>query len=116
MKKKKFTNEEREELSNNPYVSTVGKVSVFYTQEFKEKALEEYKKGKKTKQIFIDAGIDLDVIGHRSPIDCLGEWRKNDKMRNQRYHEIKRAHAKIAYLEAENELLKKLEALEKKYR
>lgn len=116
MKKKQFTEEERKELSENPYVASVGKVSVFYTQEFKEKALYEYTKGKTAKQIFIDAGIDLNVIGERSPIDCLSEWRKNDRMRNQSYRDLKRAQAKIAYLEAENELLKKLEALEKDYR
>jgi hypothetical protein len=116
MKKKLFTDQEREKLDNNPYVKSVSKVSVFYTQEFKEKAVFEHSRGKTAKQIFIDAGINLDVVGERSPIDCLSEWRKNDRMRNQSYRDLIQAQAKIAYLEAENELLKKLEALEKEYR
>jgi len=116
MKKKPFTDQEREELNNNPYVKSVGKVSVFYTQEFKEKAVFEHSRGKTAKQIFIDAGFSLDVIGPERPKDCLGEWRRNDKVRNQRYQDLRSANAKIAYLEAENELLKKLEALEKEYR
>ena len=85
MKKKNFTNEQREKLSENPYVASVGKVSVFYTEEFKEKALEKYKKDKRAKQIFIDAGIDLDAIGEKSPVDCLCEWRKNAKMRRMEF-------------------------------
>jgi len=116
MKKKPFTDQEREKLNNNPYVKSVGKVSVFYTQEFKEKAVFEHSKGKTAKQIFIEAGIDVEAIGHDRPKDCLGEWRRNDKVRNQRYQDLKSANAKIAYLEAENELLKKLEALENQYR
>lgn len=119
MKKREFTEEERKMLSNNPCVYSVGKVSVFYTDEFKQKALKEYLNGKSAKQIFIDAGIDLDVIGERNAVYNLGEWRKNAKIapkRMERYRNLKDAYDKIAYLEAENEFLKKLEALEKQYR
>jgi len=119
MKKRQFTDEEREKLSNNPVVYSVGKVSVYYTEEFKQKALREYLRGKSARQIFIDAGIDLDVIGDKNAVLNLSEWRKNAKIapiRMERYRKLKDAYDKIAYLEAENEFLKKLEALEEEYR
>jgi len=52
MKKRQFTEEEREKLSNNPVVYSVGKVSVYYTEEFKQKALREYLRGKSATVIF----------------------------------------------------------------
>lgn len=119
MKNREFTKEEKEKLLKNQHVYSVGKVSVFYTDEFKQKALKEYLNGKSAKQIFIDAGIDLDTIGERNAVYNLGEWRKNNKMapkRMERYRNLKDAYDKIAYLEAENDFLKKLKALEKQYR
>lgn len=119
MKKRQFTEEERAKLSNNHFVYSVGKVSVFYTDDFKQKALKEYQKGKSAKQIFIDAGIDINVIGHKNPIYCLSEWRKNTQVATKRKDQckkLKNAYDKITYLEAENEFLKKLEALEKNFR
>lgn len=119
MKKREFTEEERKTLANNACVYSVGKVSVYYTEAFKEIALTEYQKGKSAKQIFIDAGIDLDMIGAKNAVFNLSEWRKNAKiapLNKERYLNLKKAYDKIAYLEAENEFLKKLEALEKQYR
>jgi len=63
----------------------------------------------------MEAGIDLDAIGHDSPNDCLKEWRRNAKI-YPNYKDLKTANEKIQYLEAENALLKKLEALENLYR
>ena len=119
MKKKQFTEEEKEKLLNNPFVYSIGTVSVFYTNEFKEKALKEYQKGKSAKQIFIEAGFDLDIIGSKNTVHNLSEWRKNVNMGRKyknKYAELKNALNKIIYLEAENAFLKKLEALENQFR
>lgn len=119
MKKREFTEEEREKLSNNPVVYSAGKVSVYYTDAFKQIALKEYLKGKSARQIFIDAGIDLDMIGPENAVLNLSEWRRNAKMapmHKERYQNLKKAYDKIAYLEAENDFLKKLKALEEQYR
>jgi len=117
MKKKKFTKEEKEILLKNPFVRSVGEVSVFYTEEFHQKALSEYFAGKSAKQIFIDAGFDLKIIGERNAIYNLCEWRNNANNNTGRYNKaLKQALAKIKYLEEENALLKKIQALKKSFR
>ena len=117
MKKRKFTSEEIEILSANPNVLSVGECSVFYTEEFHQKALAEYFAGKSAKQIFIDAGIDLDIIGPKNAVYNLYEWRQLANNNSGKYNKaLKKALAKIKYLEAENELLKKIQALEKDFR
>ncbi|MEJ8546516.1 hypothetical protein [Brevibacillus borstelensis] len=85
--------------------------------------------------IFRSAGFDLDVIGHEKPKQCLKRWRntytalgENGLLEEQRgkgstgrptgerlstEEKLKRAEARIKLLEAENDFLKKLDALEK---
>lgn len=86
------------------------------------------------------AGFDLDMIGKQTPNEALKRWRKTyriygeEGLLNERRgksnlggrpkkddsveRRLARAEARIKYLTAENELLKKLEALEReaKYR
>ena len=86
--------------------------------------------------IFIEHGFDLDIIGSDKPQQCLKRWRKTYEMhgeeglRNERRgkgstgrpsskdltleEKLKKAEARIAFLEMENAFLKKLEELERK--
>jgi len=41
----------------NPYVAGLSEKQIYYTEEFKQKALAEYTLGKTARQIFLDAGI-----------------------------------------------------------
>ena len=121
---KNFTKEERELLEKNPNVKSVTINQIYYTEEFKEKAIQEYKQGKTARQIFEEAGFNLleisDVPDYASRI--LSKWRK--KKDNIHYPKIKvkesktkyqKMAARLEYLEAENEFLKKLSALCKEY-
>ena len=73
-------------------------------------------------QIVKDAGFDLKVLGNKIPTTCLGNWRHREKTLNKsntKYlaKEIKKSKAlksileENRYLKAENEFLKKLQAL-----
>ena len=56
MKRHIFTIEEREELKRNPNILKVLNSNIEYTEEFKQKALQEHKdQGKTAKQIFSEA-------------------------------------------------------------
>jgi transposase len=86
--------------------------------------------------IFIDHGFDLQMIGFKKPNECLTRWRRTFKKYGETgFHterrgmgaterpsskeltvedKFKKAEARIAFLEAENDFLKKLEELERK--
>ena len=137
MKKRKFTEEQKTALKNNPNVKDVTSVSVLYTELFKKEALELYTKGISPIDIFIQAGFDIEIIGRENPSKIISKWRMgigyhpnginntNNKTYSVRLNtnkntytnkDIKRILARNKYLEAENEFLKKLKALEENFR
>lgn len=125
MTKRTLTEEQKEILLQNPNVEDVGKISIYYTKEFKSKALELYYQGHSPRQIFKDAGFDLRIIGKSAPANALGNWRFHDKKNKNKQEELRiqtqskelrEALAEVKYLRAENEFLKKLKALENHYR
>lgn len=122
-------------LEQNPNVQHVSDRSISYKQEFKVEAINENLKGKGPAQIFIEHGFDLEVIGTDKPGQCLNRWRKtyeqfgedgffterrgkgaagrpSSKPRSVEDN-LKKAEARIKYLEAELEFLKKLDELER---
>ncbi len=129
-----FTMTQINQLEENPNVASVSERSIQYTAEFKVKAMRENMEGKRPQQIFTEAGFDLTVIGKRKAQSALIRWRqtfrkdgeeglRKDKRgkalggrRPKRDESMERrlakAEARIKYLTAENELLKKLEKLE----
>lgn len=122
-------------LEQNSNVDKVSDRSITYNPEFKIKAVKANLKGKGPQQIFIDHGFDLKVIGSDKPQQCLSRWRKTyeaygeDGFRNERHgkgatgrpskkeltpeQQLKKAEARIKYLEAENDFLKKLDERER---
>lgn len=124
----KFNEEEIKKLEQNPNVFTVLPDKIFYTKEFKEKAIQDYALGKSARQIFIDAGFNLSELSqipdYASRI--LSKWRKAKsqnnihfspkKKRKEKQTDYQKMQARLEYLEAENEFLKKLSALCKEYR
>lgn len=135
MSKQLFTETQIKELENNSNVMRASERAVTYLPAFKVKAVHEYRNGKSPSQIFIEHGFNLDVIGKRQPKQCLQRWRKTfeqfgeDALVGERRgkgstgrpssrelsmeEKLKKAEARIKYLETENEFLKKLEELER---
>lgn len=135
LKRVVFTIEQMRKLERNPNVQHVTESAITYTSEFKRAALRAYKEGQTPSEIFIRAGFDLDDIGHKKPKHSLKRWRDTFDLYGEEglaierrgkgsvgrkplgelsaEDELKRAKAKIKLLEAQVDLLKKLEALER---
>ena len=125
MGKTYFTEEQQSNLRKNPYVQKVSAKSITYTKEFKEKFEEEYRGGKLPSQILNDMGIDHRILGKRRKDSLVArmklyelrpegfeDTRKNNSGRPTTRQlsdaeKIKCLEQKIAYLNQENEFLKK---------
>ncbi len=123
------------ELEKNPNILSVSDRSISYSPEFKINAVTEYKSGKTPSQIFIDHGFDIEMIGKEQPKRCLKRWRNTfEKFGEEGFlterrgkgstgrpsskplsieEKLRKAEARIKFLEAENDFLKKLEELER---
>lgn len=135
MSKNIYTEYQMKELEKNPNVARVSDRSISYHSAFKIKAVKEYHAGKTPSQIFIENGFNLDVIGKDQPKRSLKRWRdtfekfgevgfeseRRGKGSSGRpaskelsaEEKLKKAEARIKFLEAENDFLKKLEVLER---
>lgn len=123
------------ELEKNPNVKSASERSISYHPDFKLKAVTDYKNGKSPTQIFIEQGFDLNTIGKKQPARCLRRWRDTyEKFGEEGFlteqrgkgntgrpsskdlsmeEKLRKAEAKIKFLEAENDFLKKLKELER---
>lgn len=136
MSERVFSPEDRAKLRQNKHVLKVGDVKITYSPAFKVEAVRaNLVEGKPPQIIFLDAGFDLDLIGHETPQRCLKKWRVVFKQRGEQglqndqrgkgsmgrpmareltvEEKLRRAEARVSYLEKENEFLKKLDALER---
>lgn len=132
--KQRFNESQVRHIENNPNVLHVSERSLTYQPVFKIAAVKAYHEGKTPMEIFIEAGFNLDIIGRDNPTRCIKRWRqifaskgeiglledgrgKNSTGRPLAEHSIEKrlaqAEARIKFLEAENDFLKKLEALER---
>jgi len=131
-----FNEHQRQLLEANPNVSSVSDRAIQYTPEFKMKAVKENLAGKGPTQIFIENGFDLVIIGSQKAKSSLERWRRTFKQYGEdgfleerrgkgssgrpstkdlsAEKKLEKAEARIRYLEAEIELLKKLDELERK--
>ena len=135
MSKNIYTEFQIKELEKNPNVQSATERSISYHPDFKLKAVTDYKNGKSPTQIFIEQGFDLDMIGKKQPTRCLRRWIETyEKFGEEGFlterrgkgskgrpsskdlsmeEKLRKAEAKIKFLEAENDFLKKLEELER---
>ncbi|MFJ9502147.1 IS3 family transposase [Brevibacillus centrosporus] len=133
--RKSFTEQEIQMLEINPNVHRVTEKNITYSPQFKVAAVQAYQEGHTPMEIFLQAGFHIEMIGRDMPKKCLLRWRKvyatfgeaglieerRGKASSGRKpdgelsaeEKLRRAEARIRLLEAENELLKKLEALER---
>ena len=121
MKRKPYTVQEKEELLKSVAIEKIANSSATYSKEFKLFAVGEYMTGKTPMQIFIEAGINVNILGREQPQKCLGRWRKihskygpNGLLQENRglcssgrpSKKILTTEEKLAKLERENEILK----------
>ena len=127
MKRRIFTEEERLELEKNPNILKVLNSNVEFCEEFKSRVVREHdEEGKSAKQIFAEAGIPDWLNSGDYAKDNMKRWRRISKRKdtpkrgrpalnmNKPISEmsLEELRRRVAYLELENEFLKKLEPLE----
>lgn len=133
MSKKLFTNEEIELLSKNKYIKNITIKGITYTEEFKKIFISENINGKLPRQIFEECGFDIGILGMHRIHSAGKRWRKSykedgviglsdtrkvnsgrprtkDLSLEEKYTRLE---AKLKLLKAENELLKKLDMIER---
>ncbi|WP_016995413.1 IS3 family transposase [Lysinibacillus boronitolerans] len=133
MTKRYFTKMEQEQLKCNPNVQAVSEKAITYTDEFKRHFIAENEKGKFPREIFENAGLDVELIGikriessgkrwrasyRKAGVGGLQDTRKTNSGRPSEREltleeKLKRLEAKNRLLEAENELLKKARSTRK---
>jgi transposase len=134
MSKILFTDKEIKNLSNNSYVKSLSTKGITYTDEFKRIFISESEKGKLPRQIFEENGFDVDIIGIVRVNRAAYRWRAaynesgvlglRDTRKDHSGRPTKRElsleeknvklEAQIQLLRAENELLKKLDMMERR--
>ncbi len=132
---KVFTEEEIKQLKMNPNVKRVSSKSIVYTLEFKINFMHEYRGGKMPRQIFKENGFDVDIIGMKRIEQCATRWKRQyedggvvsleDSRKNNRgrykhetqtkEQEVEELKAKIALIELEIDMLKKLDVSERRH-
>jgi len=73
---KPYTVQEKAELLKSDAIEKIANSSVTYSKEFKVFAVGEYIAGKTPLQIFIEAGINVNILGRSVPTKCIDRWRK----------------------------------------
>lgn len=134
MSKVIFSNKEIKTLQKNSNVQRVSERAITYTDSFKNRFMDEYLSGKLPRQIFIENGFDVDVIGIKRIEQSAYRWKKayekngliglTDSRKTGSGRPLKREltpsevierqEARIKLLEGQVELLKKLEATERR--
>lgn len=132
MSKLKFSKEDIDKLKDNPYILNVSEKAITYTDDFKEKYIDLYIKGKKPTEIFRLCEILPEIIGRKridtfayrlkkkyeygeELIDKRKEFSGKPKSKElTKDEEIQRLKHKIQYQEQQIEFLKKISFVEKK--
>ena len=119
-------------LQEHPYVAKATQWTVSFTPEFKRMAYDEYCSGKSMRQIFADAGFDVEAIGSKRLQNFRNklfekaeteagfeDGRKNNSRKEAQSTEaqmakrIRELEHRVTYLEQENDFLKKIRSVEK---
>lgn len=106
-----FDEEQQKQLRANHWVKSVTEKSISFTEDFKVYFINEYNLGKLPKQIFKDAGFDINMLGDKRIEQCTARYKRQNK-RIEGFHDTRannsgRRIGKELSIEEENELLKK---------
>lgn len=131
---KAFSREQIEELRINPYVDAISETQISFTEVFKKQFYEQKKRGIPLRQIFENHGINPDYLGnsritaisHRINIQAartegFRDLRKDNKRKPRKAgtsidDRLANLECRVAYLEAENDFLKRLRDAEREER
>ncbi len=58
-----FTDEQMDQLRVNHYVKSISKSTIRFTEEFKKYFYQKHSSGMSVRQIFLECGIDPDILG-----------------------------------------------------
>ena len=134
MKRYPLAKEFVKELEEHKYVENATEWTVVFTEEFKQLAYDEYYRGKNTREIFKEAGLDAEKLGEKrlenfrySVMKGANKengfaYKRKDKSKQapksteaQMAKRIKELEHRNAYLEQENDFLKKIRSVEEAY-
>lgn len=123
--KNMFTEDEVEQLQQNPNVMWVNTTTIKFTEKFREHFYQERCVGKPVREIFKEAGIDPDILGERriehfryrvkkryeKVSDSQVEIKPKEQKRKDSAAEkkISQLEHQVAYMQQEIEFLKKLQ-------
>ena len=110
-KQKHFTQQQKEQLLKSPYIEKVHSNHIDYSIEFKQMAVEQYIQGQTPIQIFVNANLNLDLIGSKNTFNLIKKWLKEkDKLPKFKTleQEVVELRARVKYLEAVIDAVKKL--------
>ena len=118
-------------LNENPNVRKATEWTVSFTPEFKQQAYDEYYAGKSMRQIFAEAGLDVEQLGEKRLQNFRNKLVEKAAKENgfvdgrstnshkapqsteaQMAKRIRELEHRNAYLEQENDFLKKIRSLE----
>lgn len=109
-----FNDEQQKQLRTNRWVKSVTEKSISFTEDFKVHFINEYNLGKLPKQIFKDAGFDINMLGDKRIEQCTARYKRQNKriegFHDTRANNLGRRVGKELSIEEENELLKKQNA------
>lgn len=120
-----YSKEEQEQLTQLPCVEKVTEKMMVFKQSFKREDIAKSKQGYTANQIFREAGIDINKYAPKYFHHLLKRWKhdnlsddiKRGRPKKEQHKDINEMSvedlkARVAYLELENDFLKKLKALE----
>ena len=114
-KQKQFTEEQKLQLLASPFIERVLSNHLEYTLEFKQIAVAQYIQGKTPVEIFVNANLDLEIIGRKNAFNLIKKWlREKNKLPKFKTleEEVKELRARNKYLEEVLYATKKLYGLE----
>lgn len=127
-----FTDEQIEELNNNPYVISVTSKYINYSEEFKKLFLKDYSNGMSPIDIFRKYGLDPDTLGEQrrhnfvmrikrqsQSLDGFKDMRKVNSGRPRTKdltseERIAQLNHKINILKQENDFLKRVRSINRR--
>ena len=134
MKRYPMRKEFVKQLNENPNVDKATEWTISFTKEFKQLAYDEYQRGKSMREVFTEAGFDVEKLGEKRMQNFRQKLlarvgnesgfadKRKDKSQQappsteaQMMKRIRELEHRNAYLEQENEFLKKIQELEKAY-
>lgn len=134
MSRKSFTKEQQQILRQNPYVYSVTATRMQLTKEFKELFLAAYNAGDSPREILVNYGFDISILGERriwsisyhirDEYEKYGEFHEGYGRRIasdpqttkctqpvSEKDEIKQLRSEVNYLKQEMEFLKKISSI-----